>query len=219
MKTTHMFSRSYSALALSVAFTLLLAVPVVSSAAMLPRQLEVGMSGSDVTALQTFLAADSSIYPEGLVTGYFGPLTKSAVMRFQAQHGISQVGRVGPQTLAAIGDLADSGRKVGSDRLAPMLSAVTVSTTNNSATLTWTTSQPAAAIVYYDTAPLRMTEADANTAITVSGMTNLTHTDLQAVHTANLTGLQSNTTYNYLVYVRDASGNVSVTWPATFHTN
>ena len=34
-------------------------------------------------------------------TGYFGPLTESAVMRFQGSEGLSQVGIVGPQTRAA----------------------------------------------------------------------------------------------------------------------
>jgi hypothetical protein len=72
-------------------------------------QLEIGMSGPAVTQLQTFLAMDSSIYPEGLVTGYFGSLTRAAVLRFQARYGIDQVGRVGPQTLARINAFIASG--------------------------------------------------------------------------------------------------------------
>jgi len=31
--------------------------------------------------------------------------------------------------------------------------------------------------------------------------------------------LQSDTVYYYLIYTTDQSGNVSVTWPASFHTN
>jgi len=49
--------------------------------------LKVGSTGADVTALQEFLKGQgSSIYPEGLVTGYFGPLTKAAVTKFQNAH-------------------------------------------------------------------------------------------------------------------------------------
>lgn len=66
------------------------------------RELREGMSGEDVKLLQSVLAADFDIYPEGRVTGFFGPLTAQAVKRFQAKHGVSQVGRVGPQTLGKL---------------------------------------------------------------------------------------------------------------------
>ena len=45
-----------------------------------------------VSALQKFLAQYPAVYPEGLVTGYFGPLTERAVQRFQAQYGIVSSG-------------------------------------------------------------------------------------------------------------------------------
>ncbi len=63
------------------------------------RQLQQGMNGDDVRLLQILLAADAEIYPDGLVTGYYGRLTSEAVKRFQRKFGLSQVGRVGPQTL------------------------------------------------------------------------------------------------------------------------
>ena len=76
----------------------------------LTRALRQGMSGSDISALQTFLASDSAIYPEGTVSGYFGPLTQAAVERLQRKHGIvssgnpdtSGYGMVGPATRAVI---------------------------------------------------------------------------------------------------------------------
>jgi peptidoglycan hydrolase-like protein with peptidoglycan-binding domain len=55
--------------------------------------------------LQTVLAEHDSIYPEKLVTGYFGPLTRSAVSRFQADNGLAAVGRVGPLTLRKLNEL------------------------------------------------------------------------------------------------------------------
>ncbi len=55
------------------------------------------------------LATDPEIYPEGLITGYFGPLTRRAVKRFQKIAGIEQVGVVGPKTLSKINELLEEG--------------------------------------------------------------------------------------------------------------
>lgn len=54
---------------------------------------------SQVKCLQEFLKNQGgNIYPEGLMTGNFGNLTKSAVIRFQANYNIPQTGYVGPIT-------------------------------------------------------------------------------------------------------------------------
>ncbi|MFA5830873.1 MAG: peptidoglycan-binding protein [Candidatus Paceibacterota bacterium] len=68
------------------------------------RNLREGMTGDDVKSLQAVLAADSSIYPEGKVTGYFGRLTAEAVKKFQKKHGIDSIGSVGPKTLAKLNE-------------------------------------------------------------------------------------------------------------------
>jgi|GEM_PF-639340 len=57
-----------------------------------------GSEGDQVTLLQTLLAADASLYPEGRITGYFGPATRRAIARFQARNGLDQVGFIGPRT-------------------------------------------------------------------------------------------------------------------------
>ena len=76
--------------------------------------LSAGSTGNDVTALQNFLKSQGTeIYPEGLVTGYFGPLTKSAIQKFQAKYDIvssgdevtTGYGFVGPKTRAKINEL------------------------------------------------------------------------------------------------------------------
>ncbi len=67
-------------------------------------------TNGEVTKLQQFLAQDSSIYPSRLVTGYFGPMTETAVQRWQATHGVvssgsadtTGYGYVGPKTRTAI---------------------------------------------------------------------------------------------------------------------
>src|SRR3989344_2733997 len=71
----------------------------------LARELGLGALGDDVTQLQAFLAADSLLYPEGKITGYYGSLTVAAVRRFQERYGIAQVGRVGPQTLLKLNEV------------------------------------------------------------------------------------------------------------------
>jgi peptidoglycan hydrolase-like protein with peptidoglycan-binding domain len=187
-------------------------------ATMLDRQLEIAMSGSDVSSLQSFLAQDKTIYPQGLVTGYFGFLTKSAVSNFQTRNGIDPVGRVGPLTLAAINSQMNGG-KVGADRISPTIYSSNVNTTSSSATLSWNTDEGAAAIVYYSSQPLVMVEAGSGTAVNISGSTLLLHSDLRTAHSGTLAGLQSNTTYYYVVYARDGQGNESVTREQTFKTS
>jgi len=59
----------------------------------------------EVTTLQTVLKSDPMVYPEGLVTGYFGSLTEAAVKKFQAKYGIDQTGTVGPVTRAKLNSL------------------------------------------------------------------------------------------------------------------
>ncbi len=62
------------------------------------RNLSRGSKGEDVSNLQKLLAKDKAIYPEGLITGLFGPATERAVKKFQAKYKLPQVGIVGPKT-------------------------------------------------------------------------------------------------------------------------
>lgn len=73
-----------------------------------------GMRGREVVNLQTLLAKDKSIYPEGVITGYFGQLTKQAVIRFQEKYAadilipnglIKGTGIVGPATLKKLNEI------------------------------------------------------------------------------------------------------------------
>jgi len=74
------------------------------------RSLRVGSTGDDVARLQAFLARDPSIYPNPIVSGYFGSLTQAAVQRWQVKYNIvssgtpatTGYGMVGPRTAAAI---------------------------------------------------------------------------------------------------------------------
>ena len=55
--------------------------------------------------LQEFLKQHAEVYPEGLVTGYYGPLTEKAVKKFQEKYSIQSTGFVGPITRAKINQL------------------------------------------------------------------------------------------------------------------
>ena len=52
----------------------------------LTSMLRYGDSGEQVEKLQQMLKQDPEIYPEGIVSGYFGPLTEKAVNRFQKKY-------------------------------------------------------------------------------------------------------------------------------------
>lgn len=71
---------------------------VAGGAGMFTRDLERGSRDNEVAKLQTLLARDGEIYPEGRITGYYGNLTAAAVRRFQKKYGLPAVGRVGPLT-------------------------------------------------------------------------------------------------------------------------
>lgn len=214
-----MSSKIAKNLSFVVALMLTFTFPMMASAETLTRQLQLGMSGSDVSSLQTFLAQDNTIYPQGLVTGYFGGLTKSAVSNFQVRNGLPSVGRVGPATLPIINAQMSGGLNTGSNREAPILGSASIGVTSNSASINWNTNEAASAIVYYSPSPIYMTEASATSAVTISGTPLLASTDLRLVHTANISNLQSNTSYNYVIYVRDGQGNESITLPSVFRTN
>lgn len=71
----------------------------------LTKSLSLGMTNEEVKFLQEILAADPGVYPEGLVTGFYGSLTEKAVKKFQAKYGIEQAGIVGPKTMSKMNEL------------------------------------------------------------------------------------------------------------------
>lgn len=72
------------------------AAPAVSSDYIFTMNLKQGMENDDVLALQKVLAKLG--YLTVAPNGYFGPSTVAAVKKFQAAHGLEQLGSVGPGT-------------------------------------------------------------------------------------------------------------------------
>jgi len=81
------------------------------------RTLRQGARGEDVKVLQEFLKENEELYPEGLVTSYFGPLTENAVKRFQKENNIvatgtpatTGYGQAGPRTRTRLNELIAEG--------------------------------------------------------------------------------------------------------------
>ncbi len=144
----------------------------------LTRQLDEGARGEDVRLLQQILASDPTIYPENLVTGYFGPLTARAVRAFQERNGIDTVGRVGPRTLSKVNEFIGGG-SVTSATLAPA-STDQISPTNESSVTppVSDTSNEAEVIISFVNMPGRAEEALVRT---VGGVVGRTYRTVPAI--------------------------------------
>lgn len=80
---------------------------VIKSNAQFTSPLYKGLQSEDVRRLQTLFATRTDIYPEGVISGYFGSLTEKAVQNFQLQYNIttstdSAFGYVGEKTRTKI---------------------------------------------------------------------------------------------------------------------
>ena len=195
-------------------------------AAMISHQLDFGSQGQEVTDLQTYLSANSDLYPSGLITGYFGALTRAGVQRFQtAQNIVSSgtpattgYGRVVPLTMTRLNVLMNAGGQ-SSYGTVPVVSPVVIARSQTSATFSWSTNEPTTGQVYWSTSPIRADEATGpGQTPYVSGTLALDGNGLQTSHVVTVSNLQSNTLYYYFVRSIDSSGDMSVVLQNTFQT-
>ncbi len=188
-------SRVLATLVLST--LVVVAVPSITNAYTLNRQLDLKATGDDVSAVQTYLAKDSSLYPQGLVTGYFGSMTASAVSKYQTRNGFEAVGRVGPLTLASLNRaMAGAGNiQIVSGMASPEIYNTSVNTSRNGANVSWGTDQLAQGLVFYSTSPLQATES--LNSVEVSG--SMMATDRTFRNSDSFT-LKSTTKHNLLLY-------------------
>jgi peptidoglycan hydrolase-like protein with peptidoglycan-binding domain len=186
------------------------------AATLLTRTLSPGTRNAQVRTLQTFLASNPDIYPSGMVTGYYGPLTKEAVKQFQLAYDISPVGYVGPLTLAKVNQVSNAG--YGIDTHAPIISNAFTLQSGTGTTANWTTDTPSQAKIYYSTQPLTVAEAaTAFTSPTINANSSvLMDSTVNTGHSITIPNLQAGTTYYYSVVATDQAGNVSMSWPSTF---
>lgn len=180
----------------------------------LSGQLNPGDSGSDVSTLQTFLSTQNQngavVYPQALVTGYYGFLTEAAVSNYQVRNGITGVGAVGPITLASINSsINGTDGTVVDNNVGPTISNINSSVGTNSATITWSSNEPVYGLVMYSmNSPV----------IYASAASTNSNWGLASSQSVALTGLQQNTTYYFVIKSTDASGNVNYNTGTSFMT-
>lgn len=79
-----------------------------NDAVQLIKTLNKGTRSEEVKTLQILLAADPELYPEKLITGFYGALTEKAVKKFQAKYDIvGENGRVSEKTLKKVNELLE----------------------------------------------------------------------------------------------------------------
>lgn len=173
--------------------------------------LRFGSRGAQVTQLQNFLATSPTIYPQALVTGYFGSLTKAAVVRYQTAHQLAADGIVGPITRARINtEIGEGGMGTGADIMEPTISNLMVnSVTASSASFTWYTGENSVGKIYYSNTPLTGYDSDtAPNGFVLSG-TIASENNATTNHSITISGLSSHTTYYYRAISIDSAGNAA----------
>ena len=80
-------------------------------------ELGIGSRGNEVMKLQQFLATNPIVYPEGIISNYFGSLTEDAVVRFQKFYSLPLTGRVDLKTQTKINSIMSSDIDLSSDDL------------------------------------------------------------------------------------------------------
>jgi peptidoglycan hydrolase-like protein with peptidoglycan-binding domain len=84
----------------------MLLLPIAGASAMTmvaQSNLAMGSRGDDVSSLQMFLESKGFLaMPQGAAHGYFGGLTRSALIRYQSSVGIRATGFYGPLTRGAM---------------------------------------------------------------------------------------------------------------------
>ena len=63
------------------------------------------MQDNEVKSFSTSLGPRQDYLSEGLATGYYGPATRRAIIRFQKKYGIEPVGFVGPLTKKKLNEI------------------------------------------------------------------------------------------------------------------
>src|ERR1035437_8711048 len=157
------------------------AMSVANANASFSTYLRVTSTGSDVVALQTWLVSNNFLtMPAGVSMGYFGSLTKAAVIAYQASVGLPATGFVGPLTIAKL----NSGSTVGSTGSTGSTGGAVVTTGGTTGTvLNGTDGSISAQTSSYVSSGVQFKKGDTKDAVAVrlqatSGATTVTRADV-----------------------------------------
>lgn len=169
------------------------------------KNLSLGSSGSDVISLQQLLVSQGFLaMPPGVAMGYYGNLTKSAVSRWQAEHGVSTTGVWGPLSREL------SQRQVKTDiaknETATVTQTQTVAVSDNYPS---TPGTPAASISSSQISLSWTPSADKAGIKGYNIYRNGVRQNVSASNSYTDTDLSPSTSYTYYVTAFDADGRVS----------
>lgn len=141
-----------------------------------------GTRSDAVAVLQTLLAKDAQIYPEGYVTGYYGTLTSVAVLRFKNKH--------------------DKPKLSVESITVPHIFGITATTTKISMTVVWKTDMPTSGKIWWGSpGPL---DPERMTPISAAGFSKNHRADFSGI-------IYASTTYAFIIAASDHDGNTSTT--------
>ena len=178
------------------------------------RSLTVGSSNGDVTALQQFLSSGKDVYPSGLVTGYFGGLTKAAVIQLQLAYDIDPIGIAGPATNAKINSVISNGQ--GMDISAPIIYNLTTSVSGRNMYINFNSNEAVKTTVFYDTTLINWNEPTTSLGSPIISGATLVDNTFSSSKQLTLSNLNANSNYYFTVMTTDSRGNISLTVPKMF---
>lgn len=121
---------------------------------------------------------------------------------------LTAVDAAGNRSTSSTATFTTSALPPPADTTAPSISLVTVSTTTNSATVSWSTNELTTALLYFGTA----------NPVDYSG-SKLTLGTQATSHSALLSGLSASTSYRFVIVAKDAAGNTATSSQSEFTIN
>ena len=158
------------------------------------------------------------MYPSGSQDGTFGTNNKNGVIQFQLAYNLTADGVVGTSTRNEINTVVLAGK--GIDVSNAGLYNLSVMPSGRNEIVTFNSSEPVKAAVFYDTNSINWNNWDdevmsMNTP-EISGTQNVDNT-FSTTKQFTLSNLSPNTRYNYTITTTDQAGNTSVIYPSTLY--
>ncbi|TSC70808.1 MAG: g-D-glutamyl-meso-diaminopimelate peptidase [Parcubacteria group bacterium Gr01-1014_46] len=173
--------------------------------------LRLGSRGDAVKVLQSQLSKVPNIYPEGLITGYFGTLTERAIKKLQGENGLEVVGIVGPKTRELLNKISKNSLFAMATNYIVTPQLFVIESSSNSPTrgyVFWTANKNVKSEFWYsNTTPVASTSP-----------ANFFVNNLSFTHSVNLPGLSTSTTYYYMIKITDERGNSATSTERNFTT-
>jgi hypothetical protein len=127
------------------------------------------------------------------------------------------IDQLGLTFLSKINSIISSG--LGLDIDAPITTNTSTQMAANNAVINWSANESVHGQVFYDTNRVRIDDGTGNAQLPYVSGTAVQSNFVGSSQSVTIQNLQSNTTYYYVIMSTDASGNVTISLPATFKTN